>query len=162
MGLLTTDFFRNALTHPWLVRVLKATVPRLDRFLLKISRGWVSTAMQSVALLRTTGARSGITREVATLCMPWEDGIVLVGSNWGQASDPGWVFNLRAHPRAHVTYRGYRGEMLATELRGAAREAMWQRLVAFNPQYAVYQSGVERQLPVMQLSRPDAGPAEPG
>lgn len=158
MGLLTTDFFRNALSHPWLVRLLKATVPRMDRFLLKISRGWLNTGLQSVALLRTTGARSGISREVATLCMPWEGGIVLVGSNWGLARDPAWVFNLRAHPQTHVTYRGFRGEMLAEELNGAQREAMWQRLVAFNPQYAIYQDGVSRQLPVIQLRRPDAPP----
>lgn len=162
MGLLTTDFFRNALTHPWLVSLLKATVPRMDRFLLKISRGWINTGMQSVALLRTTGARSGATREVPTLCMPWEGGIVLVGSNWGRDRDPAWAFNLRAHPRAHVTYRGYRGDMLATELSGEAREAMWQRLVAFNPQYAVYQSGVERRLPVMLLRRPDVSPPAQG
>lgn len=88
MGLLNTDLLRNALSHPRVVTLLKAIVPRLDRFLLKISRGWINTGMQSVALLRTTGACSGVIREVPTLCMPCDGGIVLVGSNPGQARDP--------------------------------------------------------------------------
>ena len=154
MGLLQTDFFRRAMAAPWLIAVLKATVPRMDRFLLKISRGWINTGFQTVTLLVTTGARSGIKREVPTLCMPIEGGIVLVGSNWGKPGHPAWVHNLRAHPQAHITFRGYRGPMTAVELEGDAREAMWQQLVAYNPQYAIYQSGVDRLLPVIQLNRP--------
>ena len=154
MGLLQTDFFRRAMTAPWLVAILKATVPRMDRFLLKISRGWLNTGFQSVALLVTTGARSGVKREIPTLCMPVDGGIVMVGSNWGKPGHPAWVYNLRAHPEADVTFRGYRGPMTARELEGEARDAMWAKLVAFNPQYQIYQSGVERVLPVIRLSRP--------
>ena len=154
MGLLQTDFFRKAMTAPWLVAVLKATVPRMDRFLLKISRDWLNTGFQSVALVVTTGARSGVQREVPTLCMPVDDGIVLVGSNWGKPGHPAWVYNLRAHPQARVTFRGYRGPMTSVELEGDERQAMWEQLIAFNPQYAIYQDGVERTLPVLRLRRP--------
>ena len=154
MGLLQTRLVKRALNAPRFVALLKAVVPRLDKFLLKLTRGWINTGFQSVALLVTTGARSGQPREVATLCMPVDTGIVLVGSNWGQPRDPAWAHNLRAHPQAEVTFRGYRGPMQARELAGAEREAMWLRLVEFNPQYAVYQQQVERQLPVMQLTRP--------
>ena len=45
--------------------------------------------------------------------------------------------------------------LLARELEGAEREAMWEHLVRFNPQYQRYQDGTERRLPVMLLSRED-------
>lgn len=146
------------MSAPWLVALLKATIPPLDRFLLKISRGYLNTGFQSVALVLTTGARSGKPREVPILCMPLDSDIVLVGSNWGKPGHPGWVHNLRADPRARVIYRGYRGPMLARELEGDERRATWEQLVLFNPQYAVYQDGVARRLPILRLSRVAAGP----
>ncbi len=153
MGLLQTRLVKNALGSPRFVALLKAIVPRLDRFLLRLTRGWINTGFQSVALLRTLGARSGLPRELPTLCMPVDGGIVLVGSNWGGSSAPAWVHNLRAHPECRITYRGYRGPALAIELQGEERQAMWQRLVEFNPQYAVYQAQLSRTLPVIYLRR---------
>ena len=153
MELLKTDLIRNALDTPLVVSTLQRTVPRLDRFLLRSSRGWLNTGMLSVALVQTLGARSGQWRELATLCMPVGKAIALVGSNWGRSRDPAWVYNLRANPEAQVTFRGFRGPMVAMELSGRRREDMWERLVEYNPQYLVYQNSVERQLPVLLLER---------
>jgi len=156
-----TDFFRRALAAPWLVAILKRLVPPLDRFLLRISRGYVNTAMQPVALVKTVGARSGLVRETPLICMPVDGGVVLVGSNWGADSDPAWIYNLRKHPQVSLVFRGYVGSVTARELRGAEREAMWQRLVDFNPQYAEYQAGTARTLPVMLLEKPANASASP-
>lgn len=154
MPLLQTDFFRNALAADWVVRLLKAVVPPLDRFLLRVSRGWVNTAFQSVVLLETTGARSGQSRTTATLCRAEGDDLLLAGSNWGQARHPAWVYNLRKHPQARITFRGYRGPVTATELSGDERDQAWTALVAMNPQYQVYQDRVARQIPVIRLRKP--------
>ncbi len=156
MGLMQTSLFRNALASPAVVAILKKIVPPLDRFLLRISRGWVNTAMQPVALVSTTGAKSGQRREIALICMPVDNGLALVGSNWGGARDPAWIHNLRAHPGARVTFRGYVGPVTARELEGDERESLWPELVAFNPQYAIYQAGTPRRLPVMLLEKPAA------
>jgi deazaflavin-dependent oxidoreductase (nitroreductase family) len=153
MGLLQTRLVSSALQMPWVVKLLKLIVPPLDKFLLRLSRGWVNTAMQSVVLLEVTGAKSGKRRSVATLCMPDGKDIILVGSNWGQEKHPAWLFNLRANPEAKVTYRGYRGPVHALELHGDERETMWQRLLAFNPPYGNYQASTSRQLPVIRLRR---------
>ena len=153
MALLKTRFAARALQQGWLIRLLKWLVPPLDRFLLRISRGWINTAMQTIVLMETTGARSGARRETVTLCLPDGDDLLLVGSNWGLPQHPAWVFNLRAHPQARVVFRGYRGLVSASEVRGAERAAAWAKLVDYNPQYAVYAGQTERELPVVRLAK---------
>lgn len=153
MSLLQTDFFRKALATGWVVALLKRVVPPLDRFLLRISRGHLNTAMQPVALLRTVGAKSGQGRETALICMAVDEGFVLVGSNWGGERAPAWVHNLRAQPRASIVFRGFAGAVTARELDGEERAAMWARLVEFNPQYTSYQAGASRTLPVILLQK---------
>ena len=156
MGLLQTSLFRNALASPTVVAILKKIVPPLDRFLLRISRGYLNTALQPVALVSTTGAKSGRRRDIALICMPVDNGLVVVGSNWGGDRDPAWIHNLRAHPKVRVAFRGYVGPVAAREVEGGEREALWPRLVAFNPQFETYQAGTSRRLPVMLLEKPAA------
>ncbi|MEP4148404.1 MAG: nitroreductase family deazaflavin-dependent oxidoreductase [Halioglobus sp.] len=153
MGLLQTNLVKNALSQPRVIAFLKRVVPPLDKFLLRISRGWINTAMQSVALIETTGAKSGQRRSIATLCMPEGRDLVLVGSNWGQEKDPAWAHNLRANPNPKVHFRGYVGPAHASELSAHERALTWQKLIEFNPQYAQYQQGTQRTLPIFVLSR---------
>lgn len=153
MGLLQTNIVAKALSANWVVATLKRIVPPLDKFLLRLSRGWVSTAMQSVTLIETIGAKSGLKREFVTLCMADGSDILVVASNWGQERHPAWFLNLCAHPHPRVTFRGFRGPMLARELAGEERVEAWSRLIEFNPQYARYQASTERVLPVMRLER---------
>lgn len=153
MALLKTNLVARALASQRGVSILKGSVPAMDKFLLRITRGWLSSGLQSVALIETTGAKSGISRNIVTLCMPHADNLILVGSNWGQSRHPAWYFNLKAQPQAKVTFRGYSGPMIAGELHGEQRNELWQRLVAYNPQYQRYQSASDRLLPVIQLSK---------
>lgn len=155
MELVRTNLLKQALDSNLIVSVLKETVPRFDKLLLRGSRGWINTGLQSVVLLRTTGAKSGREREIATLCMPVGCDLVLVGSNWGQDRNPAWVHNLRANPVANITFRGYNGDMVARELKGRERASMWEHLVRYNPQYGRYQERVDRRLPVILLQRED-------
>ena len=153
MQLMQSDLLKRALASNHVVNLLKRTVPPMDRVLLRLTRGWLNTGFQSVVLLETRGARTGKTRSIATLCMPRGTDLVLVGSNWGQDSDPAWVHNLRRNTDCKATFRGFSGPMVARELDGAEREAMWEHLVRANPQYQRYQDGTERRLPVLLLSR---------
>lgn len=153
MQLLNSRLLKRALESERVVKFLMKTVPPLDRVLLHASRGWLNTGMQSVALVETVGAKTGAKREIATLCMPQNLDLVLVGSNWGHKNNPAWVINIRAHPEVRVTFRGYKGAMLAREAEGAERAALWEELVKFNPQYARYQQATTRHLPVLVLSR---------
>ena len=153
MSLLQTRLVRWSLSLPWLVAFLKLVVPPLDRFLLRATRGWISTAMQPVVLMETTGARSGLARRTATLCFPREGTLVLAGSNWGKPRHPAWVHNLRRNPDVRVWFRGYCGPMRAREVSGEERAELWLELERFNPQYGRYQAGIEREIPLFTLAK---------
>jgi deazaflavin-dependent oxidoreductase (nitroreductase family) len=161
MDLLKTNLVKNALASKPVVWALMKIVPPLDKFLLRISRGWLNTGMQPVALIATIGAKSGKKRDLVALCMPVDLDLILVASNWGREKNPAWYANLLAHPRVQVTFRGYRGPMVASEANGREREELWARLIQFNPQFARYQQGISRQIPVMVLSRFGAGEDKP-
>ena len=53
----------------------------------------------------TTGRKSGLRRTTHLISIPVGDTLALLGTNFGQASTPAWVYNLEADPRATVTYR---------------------------------------------------------
>ena len=107
--------------------------------------------------LWTVGRVSG--RERAVLLVYLEDGarVVVVGSYGGHSADPHWRRNLLAEPRCRV-WSAARGaeELVASELTGEERAAVWERLVALYPPYAGYQAKTERLIPVIALSPPDA------
>jgi deazaflavin-dependent oxidoreductase (nitroreductase family) len=68
-----------------------------------------------VIMLTTTGAKSGLPRTMPLLALPADERIILFGTNFGQGHHPAWVHNLRAHPRAIVTYRGQSAPYVARE-----------------------------------------------
>ncbi len=148
-----SGLIKNTLSSDGLTSILMKTVPKLDRSLMKISKGWLNCGFQAVALIETTGAKTGLKREFVTLCMPDDEQLYLVGSNWGRNTPPGWYFNLTAKPQAIVTFRGFKGPVSVTEVIGEQRQQLWPRLVEYNPQYQNYQQSCKRVFPVLQLTR---------
>ena len=55
MELIRSDLVKNALASDTVVALLKKTVPNMDKALLKVSRGWVNTGMQTTVLVETIG-----------------------------------------------------------------------------------------------------------
>jgi deazaflavin-dependent oxidoreductase (nitroreductase family) len=89
-------------------------------------------------VLRLTGARTGRRREIPLLGVPYGDDIALIGTNFGQRRTPAWYFNLRKNPEADVVYRGQRVSVVAREVEGAEREAIWARGCEIYAGYAAY------------------------
>jgi deazaflavin-dependent oxidoreductase (nitroreductase family) len=104
-----------------------------------------------IYFLSTLGAKSQLPRSQPVLCVPDDGKLILVGSNWGKSTNPGWVFNLRAHPRARVSKGWLVQAVTARELTGEERLATWQRAVAFYPLYLAYAKRSGRTLPVFLL-----------
>ncbi len=71
----------------------------VDRVLLPLSRGRISTIGQQVGLLETIGAKSGEPRPIPLLYVVDEDRIVLIASKAGSPKHPAWLHNVRANPR---------------------------------------------------------------
>jgi deazaflavin-dependent oxidoreductase (nitroreductase family) len=130
-------------------------LPRIDRSFYRLSRGritlsaWISGP--PIIMLTTTGARTGEPRAVPVLGLPDGDHLVLIASNFGQASNPGWYHNLRAHPNAVVTWNGSAVEVRARELRGAERQQCVDRSLEAYPWWQQYHHAAPRQIPVIML-----------
>src|SRR5262245_65073610 len=92
---------------------------RLDRVLLALSGGRISTGPAQTLLLRTRGARSGRPRSVPLAFVTRGEDVVLIASKGGHRRHPGWYHNLRAHPEATVEIRGESEPRVAREAAGA-------------------------------------------
>src|SRR6476660_59826 len=99
--------------------VLARTLHPFDRLLLRLSHGRVSipgvlTGLP-VIMLATIGAKSGKLHTVPLVGMRDGDEVVVIASNFGQAHDPAWFYNLRAHPEATLELLGRTGRYIARE-----------------------------------------------
>jgi deazaflavin-dependent oxidoreductase (nitroreductase family) len=109
-----------------------------------------------VLQLTTRGARSGLLRTLPLLGIPDTDAVVVIGSNYGQHRNPGWVFNLRAHPAARMRFEGREREVVARELTGAERDDAYERGIAVYPGWIAYRRrAAPRVIPVFRLERPE-------
>lgn len=128
----------------------------LDAPVLRASNGRASVASfftgLPIVLLTTTGAKSGKPRAIPLLAFPDGEKIFLIGSNWGGKKYPAWIHNLRAQPRATVTYGGETKTFVAREPKGAEYERYWQRAVDLYKGYALYKTRAGgREIPIVVL-----------
>jgi deazaflavin-dependent oxidoreductase (nitroreductase family) len=127
----------------------------LDSFVLRLTRGKY-TITQFVGLpiiqLTTTGAKSGQTRTLPVVGLVDGEKIALIGSNLGQKHNPGWYYNLKAHPECEVHFSGRTATYIAREAEGDEREKYWQMAVSYYKGYDVYKiRAAHRKIPVMIL-----------
>lgn len=157
------NWFRSLLlwvfgTRPgsWLV---SKTITPVDSAIYRLSRGrYTATATISglpVVMLTTVGAKSGQQRTIPLVGIPVGADLAVIGSNFGQAQSPGWVYNLRANPNAKLTYR----DTVVPVTARLADEAEYQEAFAagskINPTFNDYRERVtEREIPVFMLMSP--------
>jgi deazaflavin-dependent oxidoreductase (nitroreductase family) len=131
-------------------------VVRIDREVFRLSRGRTTlSALVSglpIVMVTTTGARTGLARTVPVLGLPDDDRLILIASNFGKPSNPGWYHNLRAHPYAVVTWNGSAVEMHARELKDAERQRYVDLGIEVYPWWEPYhRRAAPRQIPVIML-----------
>ncbi|HEX6760687.1 MAG TPA: nitroreductase family deazaflavin-dependent oxidoreductase [Propionibacteriaceae bacterium] len=132
------------------------TLVRIDRATFRLSRGrttlsaWISGL--PIIMLTTTGARSGQPRALPVLALPEDDHLVLIASNFGMPSNPGWYYNLRAQPDVTITWKRSSIKMHARELKGVERQQyvdLGLKAYPFWEQY--YRRAAPRPIPVIML-----------
>ena len=133
-------------------RVFARAAPPLDRVVYRATRGRATLASWAsgipVVMLTTTGRNSGRRITTPILAVPEDGGLVMVGSNFGQAYHPAWVHNLRADPRAWVDGR----EVRAEEIEGPERERLMALATEVYPGFPAYvQRAAPRRIAVMRL-----------
>lgn len=125
---------------------------KLDRFLLRATRGrFATTLVFPAALLETRGAQTGKLRRNAAIYFHDGSRVVIVASNAGASHHPAWFHNLRAHP--DVVFGGL--PMCATEVVDETERARLSGLAdRVFPAFANYRrdaAKVHRTIPIVQL-----------
>jgi deazaflavin-dependent oxidoreductase (nitroreductase family) len=118
---------------------------RLHRWIFRASGGLLGGRLGGlpILLLTTRGRKSGEAREVALGYLREGEAYVVIASNAGEDSHPGWWLNLMAEPEARIYVGG-------EELPVLAREAQ--------ASYNRYQERTSRRIPVviLELQTPQA------
>ena len=104
-------------------------------------------------LLTTTGAKSGQPRLAPLAYFSIDGKMIIVGSKGGSDSNPDWVHNLRANPRAHIEIGTDAYDVTARELPRDERDEVFRKVTAVAPFFAEYQSKTSRVIPLFELTR---------
>ena len=107
----------------------------------------------TLLLLTTTGAKSGQPRLSPLAYLTIDGKMIIVGSKAGSDTNPHWVHNLRAKPRAHVEVGTDAYDVVARELPGDERDATYPKIVKIAPGFGDYQSKTSRKIPLFELQR---------
>jgi deazaflavin-dependent oxidoreductase (nitroreductase family) len=120
----------------------------------RLSRGLLGSRMagQSVLLLHTVGRKSG--RSYITPVNYYRDGenYVLVASNWGNDSHPGWFFNLMHQSIATIQVKDQTIHARAREATAEEYERLWKYVTSKNDYYVRYQKQTRRKIPIVILT----------
>lgn len=141
---------------PFFAGILSLLLPPLDRAVLRLSGGRFTatealTGLPAV-LLSTTGARTGERRACFVLAIPDGERLILVASRFGSRRNPGWYYNILAHPEVVVTASGRSGRYLGREASREAWERYWRIATEFYPGYQRYLARAgRRQIPILIL-----------
>jgi deazaflavin-dependent oxidoreductase (nitroreductase family) len=104
-------------------------------------------------LLTTRGWRTGRARRTALIFGRDSDRFVVVASKGPSPTHPFWYRNLSRHPEVRVQVRGERFAALARTATAEEKPALWALMNGIWPDYDMYQSMVEREIPVVVLER---------
>ena len=107
----------------------------------------------TLLLLTTTGAKSGQPRLSPLAYLTIDGTMIIVGSKAGADTNPHWVHNLRANPRAHIEVGTYDYDVVARELPDDERDAAYPKIVEVAPGFGDYQSKTSRVIPLFELQR---------
>lgn len=106
--------------------------------------------------LTTVGRKSGQPRTVDLIYLRDGAAYALTASNGGRPSNPGWFFNLQAHPEVTIEVRGARQRATAEIASPQKRAELWPQLTQIAPMYAGYERRTQREIP-MVIVRPTGG-----
>jgi deazaflavin-dependent oxidoreductase (nitroreductase family) len=103
-------------------------------------------------LLTTTGRRSGEPRTSALIFGRDGADYLVVASMGGAPKHPQWYLNITAHPDAEVQVRAERVPVTGRTASSAEKPRLWRIMTEVWPNYDVYQTRTERDIPVVVLS----------
>jgi deazaflavin-dependent oxidoreductase (nitroreductase family) len=132
--------------------VLIKWMSRLNTLAYRMSGGRLGgTFLQGapVALLTTTGRKTGQPRVSPLLYLRDGDRVVLAASHGGRTNNPMWYLNLQANPKVSVQIKKEVLQLTARDATEAERAQYWPRLVDMYSSFEDYQSWTDRIIPIV-------------
>ncbi len=106
----------------------------------------------TIIQLTTTGAKTGQRRTVPLLAGVEGNRIAVIASSFGREHNPGWYYNLKAHPECNVVYKGKSLAYVAREVKGDEYDKYWNLVSSNYVGYEKYRKrAAHRHIPVMLL-----------
>jgi len=117
----------------------------------RLSNGKLGGTFQSspVALLTTTGRKSGEPRVSPLLYLREGGRVILAASQGGRDTNPMWYLNLKANPTVSVQIKGEVLQLRARDATAEERGEYWTKLAAMYPTLDDYQSWTDRVIPIV-------------
>lgn len=102
-----------------------------------------------VALLTTTGRKTGEPRVSPLLYLREVDRVVLIASKGGAAQHPMWYLNLKANPAVSVQIKDEVLNLTARDATEEERAHYWPKMAEMYTSFDDYQSWTDRVIPVV-------------
>jgi deazaflavin-dependent oxidoreductase (nitroreductase family) len=113
--------------------------------------GWA--AGKPFLILTSKGAKTGDERVAITTYHMDDARWVIAASKSGADVNPGWYYNLKAHPETTIEVDNEVIRVRATEATGAERDRLWNDHVAALPEFGEYPKKTSRVIPMLVLER---------
>lgn len=140
----------RALNAPW-VTVFMKWMGKANTWIYRRTNGKLGGTFQNapVALLTTTGRKSGEPRVSPLLYLREGDRVILGASRGGSDKHPLWYLNLKANPKVSVQIKDEVLSLTAREANDAERAEYWPKMVAMYPTFEDYKSWTDRVIPIV-------------
>lgn len=107
----------------------------------------------TVALLTTTGRKSGEERTTPLIYARRDGDYMVVASKGGSDEPPAWYLNLQEDPEAEFQVKADRFKVSARDATPEEKPELWNQMTAQWPDYDEYQKQTDREIPVVILER---------
>lgn len=115
--------------------------------------GMVAGTSILMALLTTTGAKSGQQRVTPVVYVQDGDRMFVSASNGGMPTNPDWYHNILAHPELTVEVGDQKFQAKAVVITGKERDEIYAKQAKLMPNFEEYQQQTTRVIPVVELVR---------
>ncbi len=124
----------------------------LYTFLYKLTNGGIGGSLSglNVLLLTTTGRKTGKVRTVPLGYIQDGSNYVIIASNGGQPTHPGWFFNVQSNPQVTLQLKDHVLKATAKVADEDTRKRLWAQVVQSAPAYKRYENNI-REIPLVLL-----------
>lgn len=138
------------LNSPWADVFIK-WMSRANAWIYRRSNGKLGGTIQKapVALLTTTGRKSGEPRVSPLIYVRDGDRVVVPASRGGSDKHPLWYLNLKANPKVSVQIGKEVLQLQARDATAEERDRYWQQLAAIYPPLDDYKTWTDRTIPIV-------------